>query len=33
MQLEKQRSRDFNAKVGAAAIESRRETVRARNRA
>ncbi len=32
MRLEKQRSIEFNAKVGAAAIESRREAVRARNR-
>ena len=32
MQLEKARSRDYNAKVGAAAIEARREGVRARNR-
>jgi enoyl-CoA hydratase len=33
LQLEKQRSRDYNAQVGAAAIEARREGVRARNRA
>ena len=33
MRLEKQRSREYNADVGAAAIESRREGVRARNRA
>ena len=32
LRLEKQRSRDYNAQVGAAAIESRREGVRARNR-
>ena len=32
MQLEKARSREFNAQVGAAAIEARREGVRARNR-
>ena len=32
MQLEKARSREFNAGVGAAAIEARREGVRARNR-
>jgi enoyl-CoA hydratase len=32
MQLEKARSREFNAGVGAAAIEARRESVRARNR-
>ena len=32
MQLEKQRSIEFNAGVGATAIESRREAVRARNR-
>lgn len=32
MQLEKTRSREFNAQVGAAAIEARREGVRARNR-
>jgi enoyl-CoA hydratase len=32
MALEKARSREFNAQVGAAAIESRREAVRARNR-
>jgi enoyl-CoA hydratase len=32
MQLEKQRSREYNAAVGAAAIEARREVVRARNR-
>ena len=32
LQLEKARSREFNAQVGAAAIESRREGVRARNR-
>ena len=32
MQLEKQRSREYNARVGAAAIEARREGVRARNR-
>lgn len=32
MQLEKQRSREYNAQVGAAAIEARREGVRARNR-
>ncbi len=32
MQLEKQRSIEFNAGVGASAIESRREAVRARNR-
>ena len=32
MQLEKERGREFNARVGAAAIESRREGVRARNR-
>ena len=32
MQLEKARSREFNAGVGAEAIEARRETVRARNR-
>ena len=32
MQLEKARSREFNAQVGAAAIEARREHVRARNR-
>jgi len=33
MRLEKARSREFNAQVGAAAIEARREGVRARNRA
>ena len=33
MKLEKTRSREFNATVGAAAVESRREAVRARNRA
>jgi enoyl-CoA hydratase len=33
MQLEKNRSREFNARVGAEAIEARREVVRARNRA
>jgi enoyl-CoA hydratase len=33
MALEKARSREFNAQVGAAAIEARREDVRARNRA
>jgi enoyl-CoA hydratase len=32
MQLEKARSREFNAGVGAAAIEARREAVRSRNR-
>lgn len=32
LRLEKERSRDYNAQVGAAAIESRREGVRARNR-
>jgi enoyl-CoA hydratase len=32
MQLERRRSAEFNAGVAAAAIESRRETVRARNR-
>ena len=32
MQLEHERSRDFNAGVGADAVESRREAVRARNR-
>jgi len=32
VQLEKQRSIEFNTQVGAAAIEARRETVRARNR-
>ncbi len=32
MRLEKQRSREYNAQVGAAAIEARREGVRARNR-
>ena len=32
MQLERTRSREFNAQVGAAAIEARREGVRARNR-
>jgi enoyl-CoA hydratase len=32
MQLEKQRSQNFNARVGAEAIEARREVVRARNR-
>ncbi len=32
MRLEKDRSREYNAQVGAAAIESRREGVRARNR-
>jgi enoyl-CoA hydratase len=32
MQLEKARSQEFNATVGAAAVEARRETVRARNR-
>jgi enoyl-CoA hydratase len=32
MKLEKQRSREYNAAVGAAAIEARREGVRARNR-
>jgi enoyl-CoA hydratase len=32
MRLEKARSREFNAQVGAAAIEARREDVRARNR-
>ena len=32
MKLEKQRSREYNATVGAAAIEARREGVRARNR-
>jgi enoyl-CoA hydratase len=32
MQLERDRSRAFNAAVGAAAVESRREAVRARNR-
>jgi len=32
MQLEKQRSREYNAAVGAAVIEARREGVRARNR-
>ena len=32
MQLEKARSREFNADVGAEAIEARREAVRARNR-
>jgi len=32
MQLEKARSREFNASVGAAAVEARREGVRARNR-
>ena len=32
MQLEKARSREFNAGVGAEAIEARREAVRARNR-
>ena len=32
MRLEKERSRAYNAQVGAAAIESRREGVRARNR-
>jgi enoyl-CoA hydratase len=31
--LEKERGREFNAQVGAAAIEARREGVRARNRA
>jgi len=33
MQLEKARSSEFNAGVGAAAVEARREAVRARNRA
>lgn len=33
MKLEQSRSREFNAGVGAGAIESRREAVRARNRA
>ena len=33
MKLEKTRSREFNATVGAAAVESRREAVRARTRA
>ena len=32
MALEKARSSEFNAKVGAAAVEARREAVRARNR-
>ncbi len=32
MQLERQRSRDFNAGVDADAVESRREAVRSRNR-
>ncbi len=32
MRLEQQRSREYNAQVGAAAIEARREGVRARNR-
>jgi enoyl-CoA hydratase len=32
MQLEQARSREFNATVGAAAVEARREGVRARNR-
>ena len=32
MQLEKARSREFNASVGAEAVEARREAVRARNR-
>ena len=32
MRLEKQRSREYNAQVGSAAIEARREGVRARNR-
>jgi enoyl-CoA hydratase len=32
MALEKQRSRDFNATVGASAVEARREAVRERNR-
>ena len=32
LRLEKERSREYNAQVGAAAIESRREGVRARNR-
>jgi len=32
MQLEKARSREFNASVGADAVEARREQVRARNR-
>ena len=32
MALEKARSTEFNAKVGAAAVEARREAVRARNR-
>jgi len=32
LQLEKQRSREFNTGVGAEAIEARREAVRARNR-
>lgn len=32
MQLERARSRDFNAGVAAAAVESRREAVRSRNR-
>jgi enoyl-CoA hydratase len=33
MQLEKARSSEFNADVGAEAVEARREIVRARNRA
>ena len=32
MQLERERSREYNAQVGAAAIEARREAVRERNR-
>ena len=32
MALERQRSRDFNATVGASAVEARREAVRERNR-
>jgi enoyl-CoA hydratase len=32
MRLEQARSREFNAGVGASAVEARREQVRARNR-